>query len=559
MAAGKSTKSAAGKMSRVTSHRLQVTGLTLLSATLLSLAFSSFNLEFLAWFGFVPLFFVLEKKNRLQSFFISYFCGFLFFAASMYWLVYVTIAGWFVLSLYQALYFGLFGLFFVYFLQPTTYRLPSTIYHLPSTIYIILPSVWVLLEYIRANFAGGIGWNLLGYSQYKNLPLIQIADITGVYGVSFLVMLMNVAAYNTIKMARKCYTTDSKFKIKGKSFKNDLKANPAIGTLVVLVLFLATLLYGHYMTTIYHLPSTISESLKVSIIQGNIPQKIKWDEKYIKYIIERYEGLTLKAAKEKPHLIIWPETAVPGFLNYDAGLTKWMKTVSVKIKTPILTGAPTISEKNIDDMYNSAILFSKDGAELGRYDKLHLVLLGEFIPLEKQFPFLRKIFPITGYFIPGKEYTVFNLPSTNYQLPTVAFSVLICFEDIFPGLVRQFVKRGVDFMVNITNDAWFGKSCSAYQHAANSVFRAIENRRFFVRSANTGLSCFIDKTGRIYEKVSKGSQALFVEGIKTAYVDAKPSKNFTFYTKSGDVFVFICVIILIVSILYKIYRKVFDN
>ncbi len=516
--------------------------LAVFSAILLSLSFLNLNLEFLAWFGIVPLLFALEGKNKPQArlpggqaFLISYVCGFLFFVASMYWLIHVTAIGWIGLSLYQALYFGFFGLVF-YFIRTRNY--------------LVISSAWVFLEYIRSNLFGGIGWNLLGYSQYKNLPIIQIADFTGVYGISFLIMLMNIAIYGTIKMAVKCYNLDSAFKIKGKSFKEDIKTNPVVLTLAVLVLFISVLVYGHKSLSgnnaQYSIPNTQYKSLaKVSIIQGNIPQKLKWDEKYTRYIMDTYEKLTIQAAKDKPLLIIWPETSVPGFLNYERELLRWLKRLITKTGANVLVGAPMVREENLDEDYNSAVLFSKRAGFLGQYDKLHLVLLGEFIPFEKYLPFLRKISPLSGNFVPGKEYTVFNLPSAD-------FSVLICFEDIFPGLVRQFVKKGAQFMVNMTNDAWFGNSCAAYQHAANSVFRAVENRRSFVRSANTGLSCFIDKQGRIYEKISADSRDLFIEGVKSAWVSVESGKILTFYTKYGDVFVLCCIIILSISAVRKI-------
>ncbi|UCH12039.1 MAG: apolipoprotein N-acyltransferase [Candidatus Omnitrophota bacterium] len=428
--------------------------------------------------------------------------------------------------------------------QDKTYNLQHTTYN-----YFAIPSAWVILEYLRSHVMGGIGWNLLGYSQYKNLPIIQIADIAGVWGISFLIMLMNVAIYVAIKMAIKCYKKNPRLKIKGDAtFKQELEINPVIQTLFVLILFIATLTYGHIVIASPDAKGvgTKQSSIKISVVQGNIQQMFKWDDRFKNDIMNRYNDLTIKATKDKPDLIIWPETAVPGYLNYDKELIQWIKKLIRRIKIPLLAGTPMISKEISGKSYNSAVLFSEKGSILGRYDKLHLVAFGEFIPFEKQFPFLRKLFPITGNFISGKEYTVFGLRTTNYELRTTNFSVLICFEDIFSGLVRDFVKRGADFMVNITNDAWFGKTCAAYQHAACSVLRAVENRRPFIRSANTGLSCFIDKTGKIYKKVSENNNDLFIQGIKTAYIKIGKDRHLTFYTKYGDVSVLLCVFILFI-------------
>ncbi|MBN1405419.1 MAG: apolipoprotein N-acyltransferase [Candidatus Omnitrophica bacterium] len=528
--------------------------LIIFSAILLSLSFSSFsagggsafggNLDILAWFSFVPFFFALEGKNRRRSFTIAYIFGFLFFLMSMYWLIYVTAAGWILLSLYQALYFAVFGLVFYYFASAKSY--------------FFLPSAWVLFEYIRAHLFGGIGWNLLGYSQYQNLPIIQIADITGVYGVSFLVMLMNIAVYRALK---------------SKPIRKDLISHSVVSIFVVVVLFSASLVYGYYVIA---RGEGRQSPLKVSVIQGNIEQCFKWDQAYRQSIMDAYEKLSIRASLDKPDLIVWPETAVPGFLNGEEDLYLWVREVINTTKTPLLVGSPMLYKPDSDECLNSAVLFSGAKDVLGRYDKLHLVVYGEFIPLEKQLPFLRTIFPVSGNFIPGKEYTVFNLAYSNVVIASpkgakqshngiasvatlprndsIKFSVLICFEDIFPDLVRRFVKRGAQVMINITNDAWFMKTAAAYQHASNSVFRAVENRIPFVRSANTGLSCFIDKTGRIYSRVSGRKRDLFVEGIKTAPIYADKNENFTFYTKYGDIFLIFCIILVLVYS-FRIRRK----
>jgi len=584
-AAAKNIRNAAGEMNRRKRYILYRISLVLFSAMLLALAFSSFNLEFLAWFALVPLLFTLEGKSTsrtvysytytdelIWAFLVAYFCGILFFAFSMYWLIYVTITGWILLSFYQGLYFGIFGFFFCYFTKLSSSNAPFRSRHRPPQrkvssedkglptlyTYFAISSAWVILEYIRSHLGGGIGWNLLGYSQYKNLPVIQIADITGVCGVSFLVILMNVAVYSAIKMAIKCYKKDPKPKIKSNlPFRQELKINPVVQTLVVLLLFIVILVYGYKNITAHRTPLTASHApFKISVVQGNIPQRFKWREEFIVDILNRYENLTEEAAEDNPQLIIWPETAVPGYLNYDEILMRWTKRLVRKIKTPLLIGAPMASKSGLDTSFNSAMLFSDRGVVLGRYDKLHLVAFGEFIPFEKQLPFLRKLLPITGSYIPGDEYTVFKLPTTNNQSPITNLSVLICFEDIFPGLVRQFVKRGADFMVNITNDAWFRESCAPYQHAANSVLRAVENRRPFIRSTNTGLSCFIDKTGKIYERVSANGKDLFVHGAKTASIGINKDKILTFYTKYGDIFILVCVIILVIDTAKRIFLTI---
>jgi apolipoprotein N-acyltransferase len=507
--------------------------LALLSSTLLSLSFSSFNLSFLAWIGLVPLFLSLKNKTPKQAFIISYAGGFFFFLFSMYWLYYVTPVGWIALSLYQGLYFGIFGLVFY-----TTSR--NTQYAIRNTQYLILPSIWCLLEYIRANLFGGIGWNLLAYSQYKQLPIIQIADITGSYGVSFLIVLVNLAIFSILSIL------SNKDKV-----KVDVKVRAAFKALVVSIVLVPVLLYGYNRIEKVSFKDTQSEKITLSLIQGNIAQPHKWNAQYKDYILDTYSKLTLKAAQDKPDIIIWPETSIPGYLNKDSRLMSYVETLSRKTRTPILAGTPMahVDEKAKEVELNSAVLFSDKGRQLQRYDKLHLVMFGEFVPFERYFPGIRKFVPITGNFIPGDEYTLFQLPDVSSQL-TSDFGVLICFEDIFPGLVRQFVKKGALFMVNITNDAWFGKSAAPYQHAANSVFRAVENRRPLARSANTGLTCFIDRAGKIKAK------SLFIEGHITDSIVLCQDNTLTFYTKYGDIFILLCLLIVgCFMIDYIRYRK----
>jgi apolipoprotein N-acyltransferase len=517
--------------------------LILISSILLSLSFSSFNLSYLAWIGLAPWFFALKNTSLRQAFTLSYACGFLFFLFSMYWLFYVTPVGWIMLSLYQGLYFGIFGLFFYIFLRNTSLGFardrqyghrPCSIHAIRNTQYIILPSAWCLLEYARANLFGGIGWNILAYSQYKQLPVIQIADITGSYGVSFLIVIVNLAVFSVVYIIR---------------HKTRL-AKPILGLAFVIFIVAAVLLHGSH--RIGKLDSEQADKgIRISLIQGNIAQPRKWDSMYKDYILDKYKSLTHRAAKEKPDIIIWPETSIPGYLNKDARLMPFMEKLSRESGIPILAGTPMagIDDHGREVELNSAVLFSKKGYIIQRYNKLHLVMLGEYIPFERYLPRVRELFPITGNFIPGKDYTVFKLTTYNLQL-TTSFSTLICFEDIFPGLVRSFTRKGADFLVNITNDAWFGKSAAPHQHAANSVFRAVENRRPLVRSANTGLTCFIDRVGRLSslrgsppvadDRSNHKAKSLFVEGYLTDTISIYSNQKLPFYTKYGDIFILFC-------------------
>ena len=266
--------------------------------------------------------------------------------------------------------------------------------------------------------------------------------------------------------------------------------------------------------------------MKVGIVQGNIPQTLKWDSSVQELILAKYEQLTELVSLNDPDIIFWPETSVPGVLPEEKKLLERLRNLARKGKSFLLVGSVTRTEEGFT---NSALLIGPAGETKRRYDKLHLVPYGEYIPFEKQFSILRH-WIVTGDFIAGKDPTVFEHPKGP-------FSVLICFEDIFPDLARRFVGEGAQYLVNITNDAWFLKSAAPYQHAQASVFRAVENHVPVLRAANTGLSCVIDANGRLLGTVSdeKGEE-IEVTGSRSFIFPLAADHRVTFYTTHGDFF-----------------------
>ncbi len=487
--------------------------LPIISSVLLILTFPRFNLEFLAWIALIPLFFALENKNIKQRFAIGYLFGLIFFSGILYWLIYVTVPGAIILVLLLSFAPAIFCIL---------YR-PSSIVHRSSVL--VIPSAWVITEYLRTYLFTGFPWALLGHSQYLNLPVIQISDITGSYGVSFIIVLVNFCIYTIIK------------KLPNK------KIFATLGISILIV----TVFYGFYrLNQKYMIPP-----IKVAVVQGNIPQSMKWDRTYEKFILDKYESITLEAQEGKPDIIIWPETSVPGILGRDKHIFNRVTNLARSIDADLLIG--TIRE--IDSkFYNSATLVSKKGKILGSYDKLHLVPFGEYVPLEKYIPWFRNIIdkPI-GDFEPGTEFKLLKVKTEEASVigdsiikgsRFYRFGTLICFEDIFPNLARRFVKKGACFLVNITNDAWFGKTGAPYQHVQSSVFRAVENRIPVIRSANTGVSCFIDQKGSIIDTVKKDGEEIFVDGYTQRNI--YPLRISTVYTRFGDIFCYICFAIFII-------------
>ena len=522
-AAARSTKSAAENENDFRRNMKRFL-LVALSSILLILSFPSFNLGVFAWLGLVPLFFAIDWQKASGSFLAGYVTGIIFFFGTVYWLIHVTLPGMIAVVFYLALYFGVFGLIVL----PAVNR--------PSFLSLFaIPAVWVALEYARAHIIGGFGWNLLAHSQSFNLKIIQIADIVGSYGVSFLVVLVNTAIFFTIKDVRK------------KNYSTFYLAA------AIAVVFLAA---GYGTLRINNIFT--GEHLKVSVVQGNIPQDKKWEPAFRREIVDKYETLTMSTVKDSPDLIIWPETSVPGFLQTEPELSERIAGIAKSAHTLLLVGYPRQELHNEDMYFNSAALFDRYGKITAVYDKIHLVPFGEFSPAKKLFSFVEKFTKATiGDFSPGKEYTVFRFNiersrrGEGYNLKLikkVAFSVMICFEDIFPEIARNFVNNGAGFLVTITNDAWFGESSAPYQHVQNSVFRAIENRVNVIRAANSGVSCFIDQKGRVFGVVNSDGKSIFVDGYKTE--DIVLTNTRTFYTVHGDLFAYLCVFIAIAYIFY---------
>ena len=476
------------------------------SSLLLIYSFFRFSIWPLAWFAFVPLFLAAENKSPKARFFIFYFSGTIFWFGTVYWLAHITLLGLIVLVLYLSLYFGIFGLFLGRGLKFRIFGI------------IIIPCLWVVLEYLRSHLLTGFPWALLAYSQYRNLPLIQISDIFGCWGVSFLIMMVNVGIYFA------------------------LRRRP--GYLFSFFCIIAALVYGMVLISKVNKVPDKAGKIKISLLQGNIAQELKWNKESDQFIFERYLSLNNAASKDSPALIIWPEASLPVILEEEPEYFDAVKELAKKNNTSLLIGAVTLRG---NDYYNSALLVSDKGVQLERYDKIHLVPFGEYIPLKKVFPFLATVVPI-GDIAAGKDYTIFTLGKNK-------FSVLICFEDLFPELSRAFRKRGAEFLVNITNDGWYKYSTAPYQHLQASVFRAVENRVPLARAANTGISAFIYPDGRIISRIKDlNGKDIFVTGFDTKGINILPVKP-TFYTRFGDIFVLACLIVILCSMMPLFSRK----
>lgn len=501
--------------------------LAFLCGILLVLSFPKYDLSLLAWFALVPYFLAIQDREASEAFWLGWLAGGIYFLGTVNWVtitmerygklpVVISLPLMLLLVAYLGLYIGLFG-FLLKYLAPRSAKPQGG--H-PLILVILAPSLWVTLEFLRGHLLTGFPWVLLGYSQYRILPIIQIADITSVYGVSFLIVMVNAALYLIIR----------RFWAGGREENSTTAFSFAVGISFLLVLL--CLGYGYW--RMIRLSSDHGPKIKVAAIQGNIPQDVKWDERYRKATIETYRHLTLKVLQDHPDLVIWPESAAPFLFESDPTGQQEIVPFVKGQSFYLLFGSPAVKLLNRQlRLQNSAYLLSSQGNIQGRYDKIHLVPFGEYVPLSSLLFFVNKMVEGIGDFTPGETYTVMDLPKGKV-------GTVICFEVIFPELVRKFVRNDAQLMTTITNDAWFGRSAAAYQHFSMVVFRAVENRVAFARAANTGISGFIEPTGKITQ-----ASPLFVEASLISELPLSKPGNLTLYTQWGDFFAYVCGIIML--------------
>lgn len=505
------------------------------SGLLLPLCFPNTDFGWLAWVALVPLHLAIDGVSRRRAFWLGWLSGTLAFTGIMMWVVTamttygkvplpISYAILLLLTVYLGLYVACYSWMVVWLRE-----------FVPRYGIFAAPCAWVSLELARTYLLSGFPWCLLGYSQYRFLDMIQIADHAGVYGVSFLIVLVNLAAAEMIAWLlprlRGCHPKRLPWEL-------------AVCTLLLLGL---SWNYGTTVLRGMESPSPTA-TLTVGLVQPNVDQAIKWDTAFRDDTMARFDRLTGQFGT-RADLVIWPEAATPFLFerepDYQARMIEWAE----RAQAPLLFGSPALRYYPDRRPYllNSAYLLSADGTLLGRYDKHHLVPFGEYIPLKSSVLFfLEKLVEGIGDFEAGPGGTVLTIqpkrrtdgaaPSTDPR--PVRFGVAICYEVIFPDLVRQFAVNGAEFLVTITNDGWFGRSSAPAQHFAMVVFRAVENHLAFARAANTGISGAIDPFGRILH-----TTPIFTETAVLATVEAWQPR--TFYSQHGDVFAYGCVVICV--------------
>ncbi|HET9607049.1 MAG TPA: apolipoprotein N-acyltransferase [Nitrospira sp.] len=517
--------------------------LILLAATtgiLLPYCFPRYDLGLLAWVALIPLHIALAGlSRRRQAFWLGWLAGIICSTGIMSWVVtamhtYGKVPLIFsygimlLLTAYLGLYVGIYSAGVVWF------RMLIPRYGLFAA-----PCLWVTLELLRTYVLSGLPWSLLGYSQYRQLDVIQIADHLGVYGVSFLIVLTNVALAELYLWLMPLF----------RGFRPARLPWELVTTAAMLV----GLSWAYSTSLIASEGMEGSKAtLQVGVVQPNIDQAVKWDQAFREETLRRYDRLT-ESFGYGVDLVVWPEAATPFIYEREPVYQLQLVAMANRASAPLLFGSPAVrfDPERKPFLLNSAYLLSPDGELLGRYDKQHLVPFGEYIPLKSSLLFfLEKMVEGIGDFQAGPGPTIlsFQLKESQGAAPArrVKFGVVICYEVIFPDLVRRFASSGAEFLVTITNDAWFGDSSAPTQHFSMVVFRSVENHLAFARAANTGISGFIDPFGRIIV-----ASPTFTQTALQAEIPVRQTK--TFYSRHGDVFAYGCMLISLLFCLYGIF------
>ena len=494
-----------------------------LSGLLLTLCFPRIGLALVAWVAVAPLLFLVANNGPAACFTLGWIAGVCHGASLLYWITYVinhygnlplpvSLVVFFLLVAYLALFPGLFCASLAWLRQR-------------GLVWPFLaPFLWVSLELGKGHLLTGFPWENLGYSQYRLLSFIQIADLAGVYGISFSLTLSSALLYLMV------FGQDQQPKMGVRLFS------------IFLLVALVSAIYGYGRWRLSTLESHPGPAFKVALVQGNIAQDTKWDPAFQQVTLEKYLRLTADAVEQQPDLVVWPETATPFYFLADLQHTRDLIQEVERFKRPLLFGSPGFRRKGERlKLYNRAYLLNGDGMVSGHYDKIHLVPFGEYVPWKNLLFFVDKLVQAAGDFASGGQAVVLELPPARV-------GVLICYEAIFPELSRNLANAGANLLVNITNDAWFGRSSAPHQHLSMAVLRTVENRLPMVRCANTGISALIDASGRILQ-----TSGLFEEATILGTLQLGNGK--TLYSRHGDWFAWSCVLISLLGFGYALIRR----
>lgn len=493
-----------------------------LSGVLLIFSFPKFGHAAVAWLALLPLLAALLAQGGRGAARLGYVAGAVSALGLLYWTA-IVVAQFGGLSVALAtgamvLLCLALGLFLAFFGAMLGLWLRA----FGHTGVLGAPMAWVAMELLRRHVPYSFPWCLLGYSQSDALPVVQVAALVGVYGVSFIVVLVpSVAAFALFER---------------RAWRRWL----AVATGLALVA--GVLVYGGARLRV---PVASFGSVRVGLIQASIPQDEKWQAIHAWRNVERHMGLSREAARDGAEILIWPESSVPFYFDSTPLVAATLRQLTREQGTYLLFGNDDRADEGEEQVWVGAKLLAPDGQLVLRYHKIQLVPFGEYVPLQSVFGLLgvKKLVEQAGSYIPGTDASVG--PAGRARV-----GVSICYEAIYPDLVRQFTANGANLLANITNDGWYGRTSAPYQHFAMARLRAVENGRSLVRAANTGISALVDPRGRLL-----GQTELFER--RALVGDVPLTDEVTFYARHGDLFAWTCLFgsgLLSVAALWRQHR-----
>jgi apolipoprotein N-acyltransferase len=513
------------------------------SGLLVTACFPPFDQSWLCWIALTPLIVAIwfsgkdSRRRWLRNLLLGYLAGIVFFTCTFSWLGALgdLYQSFFLhglsllLSIYLALHFAFFS-WFIGWIKPgafiTSWR--------NLLVAFLAASAWVTHEWTRGWLFSGFGWNGLGVALHAEWPMIQIAEFTGVVGLSFAVAFANIIAVTT------------PLRLFGEARTHRMR--PHFDLTLTMIGIVALLAFG--LDRVQH--RSAAKPLRVAAVQASVPQLQKFNPQFTSEVFERFRRLSEIAvgANPPPDLLVWPESSMPDPVrDENTESYRFVSDFSAAAKTDLMLG--TLDVEDGHD-YNAALVVSNSGERVQIYRKLHLVPFGEYIPLRHSFPLFAAIAStwVPGDFTAGTKHTVFTLTNGNVRV-----APLICFEDTVGDLVRRFVVNGANLLVDVTNDGWFLHSSGSRQHLANAIFRCVENRRPMVRAANTGVTCFVNEFGRVTQILQDDTGNTFTEGVLTGEINVPQDRQLTFYARHGELFAELCAAVTLLALVFIFVQR----
>ncbi|MCX8052788.1 MAG: apolipoprotein N-acyltransferase [Armatimonadetes bacterium] len=469
-----------------------------------------------AWIGLVPLLIALRSTRAKDAAICGLAAGLVYYGAICFWLTIFGYLPWFLVALKEALWFMLFAIAAAKTLQHNT-GWPE---------YLTVSSLWTLFQWTRVLGPLGFTWGSLAHTQANTLPVIQLASITGPWGIDFLVCMVNVAFARLItdlfgKDSSKAQAIPTSSRTQGGGTRY-------VFALASLIITAAVWVGGHMALRCF----VASDGVKVAIIQGSLPHEVNPGMEYVADAFAAYAQMSRLAAKLKPDFVIWPETTIVDEIT-DLQWEPQLSKLARETRANYVIGGYDASDDPDGRNYNAAHLYDRSGRKIGVYRKVHLVPYGEYVPFREQMPWLERYNIRDVDVLPGKRH---NLIKTEIG----KIGISICFESLFPAVSAQETRNGARALVIITNDAWFKRTQAARHHLMMARLRAVENRRYVARAAATGISAIIDPCGRVLKELPIYSQGILIGCIA-------PREGLTPYARLGDWFIVACVVVLVAA------------